>query len=585
MKTSGKIRVGVAFVLMALAACSVDKEGKNNEIHTDTLVFASNPEPVDGRLDVYETMARASKYNVDVAARNLSKKIYNQNPNLKPDEIIENIISSDVNDQSRLFAASRVLEFVTIYAVANLENNALFMENYLYKKSAQHLASAAIKTHQDAWFASRKLKEISRLMRAEKKKSDRLQKKLNTQGRLSAEELSYKKDLDVALMKLGELQQSLTMNLAEYEQMAKVLPKDIKLEGRRFYELEDFDEGYNIDVFQEAAVRNRSEFALAKEKVKNYGVHEVRHDVLRRYPLVKRLDINGLEVEDAVYEQALYDKVISLAHKLLEDVRDMRDSKDGSDEWRRRQRTVFDDLAAAILTQIEVAYQLVEQADADYEANERRIAKVRQAIKTLSKKRRPTAAEKSELLNEQLSLIVLERHSSQIKAERASSLRNLYFYAGLSPFNKTLLRGKIDDISVSLREAFNKDLVEMLSTVSMQMKEHPLMEQTGWARGDNWLEEVVKEGRQSRTNLSRPASMKKDARLLQLGSYERRDSAVADWKQLSTLDAELGQYQPKIEEAFVDGKKWYRLRIYGRPDVLSRLCGKLRQRGQDCLLQ
>lgn len=585
MKTYGKLRLSVILAMAALAACSVDKSSKNSEVYADTLVFASNPEPVKGRLDVYTTMARASKYNVDVATQNLKKKIYNQNPNLKPQEVIENIVSSDVNDQSRLFAASRVLEYVTIYAVANLESNPQFMDNYLYAKSAQHLAAAAIRVHQDAWFADRKLKETARLIRTEKKKSDELKSKLDRKGRLGSEELDYKKNLDVALLKLGEFQQAFAMNMAEYEQVAKVLPKDIKLEGRRFYELEDFDKNYTIEVFQEAAVRNRSEFALAKEKVKNYGVREVRHRVLHDYPLVERLDVNGLKVEHDLYEQALYEKVMTIARKLLDDIREMRQSKEGSAARQSLQRTVFDDLAAAILTQVEVSYRLVEQADADYEANEREIAKLRKAAHKLGKAYRLTPAEKTELLNVKISLLVLEQKSAQIKAERAMALRNLYFNAGLSPFSKTLLKGGINDITVSLREAFNHDLTEMLSTVSLQMKEQPLLEQSGWAKGDNWLEEVMKESRRQRAPQAKPRKAAANVRLAQLGAYESRDSAAAEWKALSSRFAVLGKYQPKIEQAEVGGRVWHRLRIYDRPAALAAVCGELTGSGADCLLQ
>lgn len=586
MKTYGKLRFSMILALAALAACSVDKSSKNSEVYADTLVFASNPEPVKGRLDVYTTMARASKYNVDVATQNLKKKIYNQNPNLKPQEVIENIVSSDVNDQSRLFAASRVLEYVTIYAVANLESNPQFMDNYLYAKSAQHLAAAAIRVHQDAWFADRKLKETARLIRTEKKKSDELKNKLDRKGRLGNEELEYKKNLDVALMKLGEFQQAFAMNMAEYEQMAKVFPKDIKLEGRRFYELEDFDKNYTIEVFQEAAVRNRSEFVLAKEKVKNYGVREVRHRVLRDYPLVERLDVNGLKVEHDLYEQALYEKVMTIARKLLDDIREMRQSKEGSAARQTLQRAVFDDLAAAILTQVEVSYRLVEQADADYEANEREIVKLRKVVHKLGKAYRLTPAEKTELLNVKISLLVLEQKSAQIKAERAMALRNLYFNAGLSPFSKTLLKGSINDITVSLREAFNHDLTEMLSTVSLQMKEQPLLEQSGWAKGDNWLEDVMKESRSYRMpRKKRQGIAAANARLAQLGAYESRDSAAAEWKALSSRFAVLDKYQPKFEEAEVGGKVWHRLRIYDRPAALAAVCGELTGSGVDCLLQ
>ena len=96
MKNSVKFRFGAILALMALAACSVNKENKNSEMNADTLIFATNPESVKGKLDVYTTMARATKYNVDAASQGLAKKIYNQNPNLNPKEIINNIKTGNV---------------------------------------------------------------------------------------------------------------------------------------------------------------------------------------------------------------------------------------------------------------------------------------------------------------------------------------------------------------------------------------------------------------------------------------------------------------------------------------------------------
>ena len=87
----------LAFLSIVISSCSVDKNNKNNELNSDGLVYMSNPEPVKGKLDVYATMARASKYNVDNASLNLKKKIYNQNPNLKPQELVVNTISSGLN--------------------------------------------------------------------------------------------------------------------------------------------------------------------------------------------------------------------------------------------------------------------------------------------------------------------------------------------------------------------------------------------------------------------------------------------------------------------------------------------------------
>lgn len=146
-------------------------------------------------MDVYVSMARAAKYNVDVASQNLNKKIFNQNPNLKPHDIIQNIMNTNVDDGNPLYDASRVLEYAIIYAMSNLNANRLFVENNFYMKSSQHLAMAAIRSHQDAWFASRKVKELDRLIRQEQKKVTELNRKWNGWGRWEARILSIRRIL------------------------------------------------------------------------------------------------------------------------------------------------------------------------------------------------------------------------------------------------------------------------------------------------------------------------------------------------------------------------------------------------------
>lgn len=69
-------------------------------------------------------------------------------------------------------------------------------------------------------------------------------------GTLGSEDLEYKKNLEVALLKLSEIQKNLAYRVVEYGQLVRVDPKDIELEGRRFYELEDFDKKYSLEIFR-----------------------------------------------------------------------------------------------------------------------------------------------------------------------------------------------------------------------------------------------------------------------------------------------------------------------------------------------
>lgn len=139
-------------------------------------------------------------------------------------------------------------------------------------------------------------------------------------GTLGSEDLEYKKNLEVALLKLSEIQKNLAYRVVEYGQLVRVDPKDVEQEGRRFYELEDFDKKYSLEIFQEAAVRNRSEFALAKELVQSYNFKDVRAYAIREYPDVARLDINGVDLNTELYNKELTDKALLIANNLVDQV-------------------------------------------------------------------------------------------------------------------------------------------------------------------------------------------------------------------------------------------------------------------------
>lgn len=574
-------------VMFLLAACTVENGGRDAKIEAEELVFATNPEPARGKQDVYASMARAAKYNVDVASHNLHKKIYNQNPNLRPEDIIDNVINSNINDENKLYRASRVLEFAVVYAVANLSSGQAYADNYFYESSARHLALAAIRSHQDAWFAAKKIKELDRLARQEGKIIDNLNAKEKRAGTLSAAEYDYRKNQEVLLLKMAELRKNLAFTLIEYGELTKIEPKKIELEGRRFYELEDFDKDYSIEVFQEAAVRNRKEFALAKEQVKSYAFSEVRRDISNRYPLVSRLDINGLKVENEVYEQELYDKALKIAKNLLSAVSEFKRSKNGGAEQKIRQQKAFDELGAAVLTQTEISYRLVELADTDYETAERTRADLKKEIRRLEKIYHPTDQDKLALLNAKITMIELEQRMAQIKAERAVALRSLYFNAGLSPFSKMLLKAPIKDISQTLKQSFNQDLIEMMSAVKAQMKILPQADDgRGWAQKPNWLEEVVNSPQKAvRRNRAAAAAEAGDYRLMQLGAYEEPANAAADWAELSTKFPELKNFHHRIEEAEAGGRRWHRLVVDGKSDMLVRSCRSLQAAGYECLLR
>ncbi len=575
--------------LLLNAACSMEGTNDKAKIEKDELVFAYDPEPVKGKLDVYDSMARGAKYNVDVASTNLSKKIDEQSAKYSPQKIIDGLTNVDMSGAEKLYQASQILEFSVIYSMANLSDSQVYKENYFYEKASQHLALAAIRSHQNALFAQRKIKELQRLMRQEKKIIENLNSLMEKSGSLSDDNLQYKKQLDVAMLKMEELQKALNFSVEEYARLVKADPQKVSLEGRQFYELEDFDKGYDIEIFQEAAVRNRKEFALAKEKVKSYAATDLRRDISNHYPLVKRLDINGLDIEDSVYEQELYEKAMRVAYNLLAAVQNYRQAKDGSNEKIALQRRLFDELGAAVLTQSEVSYRLIEQADVNYQNVENAITENKKEIKILEKMRSLNNIEKAELLNRKIMLLNQEKQAAQISADRAVFLRSLYFNAGLSPLNKQLLKAPIKDVANDLRKAFNKDLIDMLSGVELSF-ENRSQEQKGWAQKENWLEEVVDGSQMPKTQKTvrqEKISVKEAANYssMQLGAYTQKESAENDWKELSVKFPELKNYQKVVEDAGEGEFIRYRLIVKADGTKLVESCNNLKASGFECLLR
>ena len=186
---------------------------------------------------------------------------------------------------------------------------------------------------------------------------------------------------------------------------------------------------------------------------------------------------------------------------------------------------------------------------------------------------------------------LLEQNEAKLLAQRAAHLRNLYFMAGLTPFDKNLLRGKIRDIEITLKQAFNHDLVAMLSAV----KESPKWDDGGnaWAHKDNWLEELLDNEKKAKKNTKKTpkASVKKTVEkashhtLLQFGAFADVDNATAEQMLIKKSVPSLSGYDMYIEEANVNGKLYHRLMMKADPDKLQKICNDVINAGFDCILR
>ncbi len=590
--------VFVLTVLGIVGGCSsAETDNIGNKVEVEELVFAQSPEPVRSKLDVYASMARGVKYNVDIAAQEMNKKLFAQNQNMSPQDIIQNMMNVKSGRDNPLYDSLRALDYAVIYATVNLSGNRSYIDNSIFVKVSQNLALASIKTHKDALFASKQLKEIARLTDKEQKKLNDIIKKEERTGRLMPAELSYKKGLEVALLKLKEMYEAQAFAMAEYAYLIKAEAKNLKLEGRTFYELDDLDRKLTVQAFQRSAFSNRSEFDIAREMGRSYRFREVEYNLLKKYPEVERLNINGYNVEDKVYAENLEKRAYTLALGLVKKTEAYKKAKEAD---RDRLRTAaFDELGIAVFTQVEVAYNLVRLSETDYAVVSEQAKDLKKDIKQRERGRLSMDGEIN-LLNDKIKLLTLENEQSQIAAEKALALRALYFYAGFSPFTRVLLKKEIKDIVVSLRAAFNKDMVEMLAAVPAE-EAYDEKISNGWAKKENWLEDLM-ENRNTApvaqsVAVSRPVVYDEDIfapytdpaydrkKIMQLGSYVERANADLEWKMLQELYPELKAKKPEVIRTRINGQIFYRLVLHSESGGFMALCNKLRGDRVQCLLR
>ena len=233
----------LGFVL-AIGACSPQKPLVLEE---PTLPAEAAPEQVKGRTDVYNSMARAVKYNINTTIYNMKNKVDYTNPKVSAKELIRSVYSGSDTD---IAAALRLLDFAIVFANNAIEENAILKEEYLFEKSAQHLALMAILAHEDTLFAGKKVRGIDRVARLENKQIDALNEKLAKNGKLSDADIEYKKGLEVVLYDQNQLRTQMMSHVTQYLRLVQGDEKKLDLEGRHFYELEDFDDKYTLSAFQ-----------------------------------------------------------------------------------------------------------------------------------------------------------------------------------------------------------------------------------------------------------------------------------------------------------------------------------------------
>lgn len=595
MKMYTKQIVMSFFVGVLLSSCSMfgQKESALKEKNIPTQVQKEEVQPVKGRLDVYASMARSTKYNSEKNYQNLSEVLQKRSWQKSVQDLLA-YVNNKYNDNS-LWAASQKLDFAILYATITLSDDGVFVHDYLYNYAAQQIALATIKGQSEALFAQRKLKELNRLTTQTEKNVFSLNQRLTEKGALSAEELEYKKSIEVSLYNLKQMQTSLSDAWNNFADFVKTSPKNLHVKGKHFYELEDFDKKNQLSTFQYVARNNRVEFDLARKEILGFNAFHLYDKTLQNYPALKRLEINGFDAMDNLYQQELKNNAQLIVDNLLEGVSEYLVA--GSAEKQNvLQREVMNNLGAAILTQLTVDYVLVETTSEDLLQAKEKVASLRTDIRQDERLKKHTSAQLAQLLQKRLKLNEAELLVSQIQGERAVALRALYFHSGLSVFSQELLKNKLEIIEASLKKAFNKDMIEMLSQAKDLEKQQKTQGNT-WAKSENWLEELIdKKGKKTQNPIVLPQKPMGDFSLyeekifdtypvMQLGAYRQKKNAEIEWQMLKELYPEFDLVKPKIESSVVNGKMMYRLVVKSKKGGFLDLCNKLRKDKIECVLR
>ena len=129
-----------------------------------------------------------------------------------------------------------------------------------------------------------------------------------------------------------------------------------------------------------------------------------------------------------------------------------------------------------------------------------------------------------------------------------------------------------------------------------------------WAKGENWLEQLVDERKQlghnaldghisentkamttkvvANTKTIPTAAVDYNKRkVLQLGAYLKKESADMEWKMLKQIYPELRNQKPKVERTNINGQVWYRLIVESANGGWLELCEKLKKDKFGCILR
>ena len=571
LKQFHKIFYLVAF-LSYLSACTSATAPVNKETPTPKTNHAIQIEPQKGRIDVETAIARSLKYNVDAIKTQIQPKFTGDEARTNASA---NLSKLRENKTLSLGTSLKELDFAILYTITNIETHPDNINSYLTQMATQNITLAAIKAHKSAMFANKKIFKIRQTIRQYQKQIRNLAKKQPNNS------IAYQKDLENSIYKLNSLSEQLDKNIKDFAQLTKIDTNKIGFDSNGFYD----NMVLAAQSSPEPYVRNALQQRIEAINFPSVSFEDIQQDVSLNQPITTA-SIKGVHINDTDYYQALIKQSDEQASLLLEST--LSYQKAGKRKKQKILPELQKELNKSIYLQTMLAYELAKKTSIDYEAQKDSTKKLSQQIQELRKISKLTPQQHAELLQKNIDLIENEIIEDQILAERSIAVVALKIYSGQAYMPAGLLEKNINQISSYIKQSFGKNLpIQKSNTTNVEKTsinpDYQPEEPDNWAHKENWLEELMNE---TKTNSSKKTNNKsKPKTKMQLGSFIDKNTAIEEWKKLSSKYNELSKYQPNYELVNIAGINFYRLIIKSPQGAFGDLCSKLRQQGTECLLQ
>ena len=563
----------LALVYGLLNACSATNLPPNTPPKKTENTYQIQIEPQKGRISPDISVARSLKYNTNSIKQQSITKFIGEEAYTNA---FNNLKRLKENNQNSISTSLKELDFSILFASVNYYQDNNIIDSLFDNIIAQNLIQGTLKSHKNTLYANKKIFEIRRKIRQYQKQLTFLIKKQSQNPTDFNSE--YKKTLETAIDKLKQIQKEMEQNIHDFKQLTKIDNNNIKLEGKNFFSELNLPANSQASDFQTFGLSNRSEL----QGFNKLSYNTVSELITYEYPINDR-KIKGFYLQDSTYLQNLAVNGDAQAHKLLETIINYQQAPN------RKKNKIKEKLEKefnkAIYLQIELAYALALRTSADYQAQQTNIENIKKEIKYIEKNNRLSNEQKIQLIQLHINLLENENIADQILGEKAVAVSALNFYAGLNQISPSMLNNDIATLSQEIKKMLSQKISDKQNISSKKQKN------THWAKGDNWLEELMTTPQKTPSNskiMSKPVSSRIDYNkftILQMGAYLDKSTAENEWKKLSSEISELQKYQPVYEKNYITGIELIRLYIKSPNGGLKDLCSQLRKKHYECILR